>query len=398
MKRASLAAAWLVLYGLCGCGSSGATGGPAEGGTAGQQAMPATAWMPPGATPAAAAPIGTAAPGVSAAPSAPVASPAGDMPLVPPSAVGDALGDGMSPTSSPTLPTGNTPGVGVQGGASGGVGGGMASAPTGDGSTPSTTPVGPVTNAGRDPVIPDVTEECPSWRSGTISFMGLGGIAVQAGSKGAEPGAPMVFYWHGTGSFAGEYATMASAVHRGVMAEGGILVSFQGSTGGDLLSGTAVFGKGDLDLADQLAACAVRDHNVDPHRIFATGCSAGGLFSTNMAALRSNYIAAAAPNSGGMSFPQPFQNDYTPALMTVHGAPGLDVVIIDFSDSSKTADGIFAGRGGFVVNCNHGGGHCGGGGLAPDIWEFFKAHPYGVDAPWTSGLPSGFNSKCEIIK
>jgi len=57
---------------------------------------------------------------------------------------------------------------------------------------------------------------------------------------------------------------MAGAVRSGVESEGGVLVSFQGTTGGDALSGTSVFGRGHLELVDQLAACAVRDHNVDP--------------------------------------------------------------------------------------------------------------------------------------
>ena len=113
--------------------------------------------------------------------------------------------------------------------------------------------------------------------------------------------------------------------------------------------------------------------------MFATGCSAGGLFSAAMAAERSSYIAAAAPNSGGWTTPVRFENDHTPALMTIHGAPGVDVVGVDFSNTSATADMAFKARGGYVVNCNHGGSHCGGGGLAPEIWKFFKAHPFGVD-------------------
>jgi hypothetical protein len=266
-------------------------------------------------------------------------------------------------------------------------------APVGDPTQPAPTPV---EGGSAAPVIPAVTGECPTFRSGTISFMGLGGIEIVAGPKAAGPTAPMVFYWHGTGSFAGEFNGMATAVRDGVLAEGGVLVSFQGTTGGDLLSGTFIFGAGDFELVDQLVACAVRDHNVDPRRIFATGCSAGGLFSAAMAAERSSYVAAAAPNSGGFTVPVGFENAYTPALMTIHGAPGVDVVAVDFSVTSATADDAFKSRGGFVINCNHGGGHCGGGPLAGDIWQFFKAHPYGVDPhPWTS-LPAGFNSACEI--
>ena len=242
-----------------------------------------------------------------------------------------------------------------------------------------------------------LTAECPAFRNGTITFMSLGGISVVAGSKASSPTAPMVFYWHGTGSFSGEYATMAAAVSQGVTSEGGVLISFQGTTGGDLLSGTAIFGKGDLALTDQLYACAVKNHNVDPKRVFATGCSAGGLMSGSMAALKSSYVAAAAPNSGGWTAPLQFDSKNTPALMTIHGAPGVDVVIIDFSNSSATADKAFKAAGGFVMDCNHGGGHCGGGGLAGDIWKFFKAHPYGTKpSPWASALPAGFSSACKI--
>ena len=134
----------------------------------------------------------------------------------------------------------------------------------------------------------------------------------------------------------------------------------------------------------------MRAHNIDPRRIFTTGCSAGGLFSAALAARRSNYIAAAAPNSGGWVTTVPVRTDNTPALMTIHGGPS-DVVGVNFADTSADADRAFKARGGFVINCNHCGGHCGATALAPSIWEFFKAHPYGVTPnPW-SALPSGIS-------
>ena len=272
-----------------------------------------------------------------------------------------------------------------------GAAGGGATGQAGAAATP--TPAGK-----GNPVIPAASGECPTLRNSTITMMGVGGIAIQAGTKPAGPTAPMVFYWHGTGGSSGEYALQATAVHRGVIAEGGILVSFQNTAGGDLLSGTFIFGAGDFKIADQLVACAVKDYNVDPRRIYATGCSAGGLFSAAMAAERSNYMAAAAPNSGGWTVPVRFQNNYTPALMTVHGAAGVDVVVVDFSVTSKSADDAFKARGGFVINCDHGGFHCGGGSFAGDMWTFFKAHPYGVEPqPWKGGLPAGFNRACKIF-
>jgi hypothetical protein len=184
---------------------------------------------------------------------------------------------------------------------------------------------------------------------------------------------------------------MAAAIRDGVVNEGGVLVSFQGTTGGDLLSGTSIFGASDFNLTDQLFACAVRDHNVDPRRVFTTGCSGGGIFAVSMAARRSS-----SSNSGGWVSPVTWQNGHTPALMTVHGAAGLDVVVVDFSVASATADAQFKGRGGFVIDCNTGGGHCGGTALAPDVWTFFKAHPFGVaPQPW-SALPPGFSNLCSI--
>jgi hypothetical protein len=303
-------------------------------------------------------------------------------------------GMGSPAGSGGTSGLGGTGGVGGPVGGTGGVGGpvGGMGGPAGSGGSG-----GSMIGSGM-PTIPAVAGDCPDFVDGVISFMGLGGIRVAAGPKPSSATAPMVFYWHGTLSSAGEYVGMAGAVAAGVTGEGGILVAFDGTTGGDLLSGTSIFGAGDFEIADQLVACAVQNHNVDPRRIYATGCSAGGLFSTAMAAKRSSYLAAAAPNSGGLTVPVPFENDYTPPLMTIHGAPGSDVVFIDFSNSSATADEAFKGRGGFVINCNHGGGHCGGGGLAGDIWEFFKAHPYGVDPnPWESSLPAGFHSSCELF-
>lgn len=302
--------------------------------------------------------------------------------------------NGGTGAESGTGGMGGSGGLGGSGGigASGGIAGSGGTA--GEGGTGNVGGSGATTGS-KDPKIPPVNGACPAFTNSTVTVMGLGGIQIVAGPKAAGPTAPMVWYWHGTGSTAGEFASMAAQVRAGVVAEGGVLVSFQGTKGGDLLSGTNIFGAADFPVVDQITACAVQNHNINPRRIFATGCSAGGLFSAALAARRSSYIAAAAPNSGGWVAPVQWENDYTPALMTVHGEN--DMVIVNFKTTSTTADNAFKGRGGFVVNCNHGGGHCGGRGLAPQIWEFFKAHPYGVDPkPWSS-LPAGFPATCKIF-
>jgi poly(3-hydroxybutyrate) depolymerase len=176
-------------------------------------------------------------------------------------------------------------------------------------------------------------------------------------------------------------------------------VSFQGSlgTGGDC-SGTAAFSKDDFKVADLIAACAVRDYAIDPRRIYATGCSAGGLQSGCMAALRSSYIAAVAPNSGGEVFKETLQDSkHVPALMTMHGGSS-DVVVVSFASTSATCDAQMKAAGGFVVNCDHGGGHCSApAALYTAAWEFMKAHPFGVTPePYSSGLPASFPSYCKV--
>jgi poly(3-hydroxybutyrate) depolymerase len=226
--------------------------------------------------------------------------------------------------------------------------------------------------------------------------MGLDGIRIVRGTVPGELRAPMLVYWHGSVSTSDEYVQFAAPIASGITEAGGIIVSFQGTTGGDLYSGTSIFGVGDLKLADQLVACAVRDANIDPRRIYTTGCSAGGLFATAMGALRSSYIAAVAPNSGGFVVTPPFDSMHTPALMTVHEPPGTNAGILDFAQTCATADKAFKARGGFVIDCNTGAGTCGGGPLAGDVWKFFQAHPFAVTPePWT-GLPLGFSTKCMI--
>jgi dienelactone hydrolase len=247
------------------------------------------------------------------------------------------------------------------------------------------------------PVIPMVSADCPTWQNDTITFMGLAGIKIEAGSKPATPTAPMLVYWHGTASTSDEYATMAAPIANGVTQAGGVIVSFQGTTGGDLSSGNAIFGQGDLNVVDGLVACAVRDHNVDTRRIYTTGCGAGGVFAVSMAAMRSAYVAAVAPNSGGTVQSPSFENDHTPPLMTVHGAPSNASPIIDPTQEYKAADALFESKRGFVIDCDTGAGFCSGKSLAGDVWEFFQAHPFGVDPePWASGLPAGFSSQCKI--
>jgi hypothetical protein len=190
---------------------------------------------------------------------------------------------------------------------------------------------------------------------------------------------------------------MAAPIAQGIKSEGGIIVSFDGSTGkGNCgISGTAIFCDGDFEIMDQYVACAVKNRNVDPKRIYTAGCSAGGLTATAMAAMRAQYIAASVPNSGGSSFPSAFSSPHIPPIMLIHGAMGTDVVGLDFAQSSASAAATWRQKGGLALDCDTGGSHCGGSVYAGDGWTFMKAHPFGVSPePYKDGLPSGWTAKC----
>jgi len=302
---------------------------------------------------------------------------------------GDLIVDSGTPDTDiqPPIDSGSPDGNGVV--STGGTNGGAAGS-------------GPLPPAANDPVIPQVEGDCPGFVNGPLNFMGLSGQIV-AGAKGSGDGA-LLFYWHGTVMNSGEYFMIGANATR-ITSAGGVIVSIQGPAsgeGGGMCSGTFIFGDGvTWDIVDQITACAVRDHNINPRRIYATGCSAGGLQSGCMASRRSSYVAAVATNSGGAVFFLPLQDPLrAPAAICAHGAPGVDVVAVDFSQTSRTFGNGLKAAGGFVVLCNHGGGHCGiPGNCYTAAFDFMFDHPFGTKpSPYASGgLPASFPSYCEIL-
>jgi predicted esterase len=250
---------------------------------------------------------------------------------------------------------------------------------------------------GPEPTLPPIVGECPVFMNGTVMVAGHKSIVLQVGEP--NKGGAVLFYWHGTGSSASEGAGYNGNAE--VVASGGIVAAFNGSQssgrGGDC-SGTAAHNMADFEATDQIVACGKMMHGIDARRIYTTGCSAGGLQSGCLAQMRSSYIAAAAPNSGGVVAPQAWQTEHTPAIFTMHGGPS-DQVIVVFSQTSATLDQSAKSHGSFVVNCDHQGGHC----QAPaDLqkagWQFMKDHYWGIsESPWAKGMPPGVPDYCKVF-
>jgi hypothetical protein len=258
---------------------------------------------------------------------------------------------------------------------------------------------------GPAPVIPDALEACPTLATGTVTVLGSP-VQMFVGTRQEDKKAPLLFYWHGTGSVSGEASALIQNQIDEITADGGLVASFTDTMPGVAAAdqgdytGPFVWHQDDFQMADQILACAVQQLNIDTRRIYSAGCSAGGLQSGAMAYERSSYIAAVLPNSGGVGLVRTFQEPaHIPNVITAHGAPGVDVVVLDFSGTSATFDDDIVAHGGFAVDCNHGGGHCG---APPDLhdaqWQFAKDHPFGVyPEPYAAGLPSTFPSYCQIV-
>jgi predicted esterase len=249
------------------------------------------------------------------------------------------------------------------------------------------------------PLLPKSSAACPKLATGVVS---IGGADVQlwVGARAPSQHGPLIVYWHGTGSSPQEVEFMLPAPRDEVLAQGGLIAAPVSTTAKGETTGADTWSTGDFDVADQLVACAVQQLDIDVKRIYTAGCSFGAVQAAALAYARSTYIAAAMLNSGGLVMPRALQDAArVPAVISGHGARSTDVVIVNFADASLAYDKDLVARGGFAVDCNHGGGHCGAPqDLVAAQWEFLKAHPFAVaPEPYAGGLPASFPAYCKIV-
>jgi hypothetical protein len=268
------------------------------------------------------------------------------------------------------------------------------SATESEGGQDSVTPSG----SGKAPRIPAKPMSCPEIKTGTVTVNGQR-VQLWVGAKKPGKQGPILFYWHGTGSTPTEATRFLGEGFKEIQEEGGVIASFTTSTGKGQNTGNNVWYTGDFEMTDALLACAIEQQDVDPYRVYTAGCSAGGLHASAMVYSRSSYLAAAMPNSGGNVVRVAAEDaSHVPPVMATHGAPGRDVVVVDFSETTARQAKDLTSKEGFMVVCNHGGGHCGAPVEVQNAqWKFLKAHPFGVDPlPYAGGLPADFPSSCKI--
>lgn len=265
---------------------------------------------------------------------------------------------------------------------------------------------------GPEPKIPQAPDVCPVLQTGTVDVLGMP-VEMWVGEKQPDKKGPVLFYFHGTGSTSDEISafmnTTANPIVDEIVAQGGVVASFTSTIKTGDNTGNLIWYTGDYDLADVILACAVQQLNIDTRRIYAAGCSAGGLEVGTMAFMRSSYLAGVIPNSGGYILPPNVKFDdpsHVPAVMTAHGTYDNDFVILHFSVWSMQLDQMMLAAGGAPVDCTHPNGHCmifSPNVIDPGIvisaqWQFLKDHPFGfTEDPYANGLPSSFPSFCTKV-
>jgi dienelactone hydrolase len=286
-------------------------------------------------------------------------------------------------------------------GTSGGASAGTAGQPTNGGSTS-----GGAMGNDSPTMLPTAAETCPSIQSGNMTFLGQS-VTVWAGAPAASSGGPLVIYWHATGGVPQEAVSgLGQAAIDEITAQGGMVAAQAQTTGMGTNTGNNVWFTGDFAVADEIVACAIEQLHIDVRRIYASGFSAGGLQTAWMSYERSGYLAAVVPYSGGLTglagivltpteTPQDPSN--VPAAMAVHGRAGADVVILDFAVQSLAYLDDVNAKGGFAVECDHGGGHMIPSAIPASTWQFLKAHAFKTKpSPYAAGLPASFPEYCKI--
>lgn len=238
--------------------------------------------------------------------------------------------------------------------------------------------------------------DCPTFEEGANTFAtGETTYTVHVWLPDDPAGAPLLTAWHWLG---GSARSLVNAMDlEDIVDDHGVILVAADSDGSQFewhfLDDPA--GNPDLLLFEDLVACAHAQWAVDLDRVYATGMSAGGLWTSYLTMHAAEWLAATAPMSGGIEAYTPTAAPI-PAMLT-WGGPSDLYSTYSFEDATLRMSDAMVADDNFVVLCEHDDGHT----LAPwgtgPAWEFLAAHPKGVDPwPWADGLPEGLPDGCRL--
>ncbi|MCP4810808.1 MAG: prolyl oligopeptidase family serine peptidase [Proteobacteria bacterium] len=239
---------------------------------------------------------------------------------------------------------------------------------------------------------------CPDMKNGemTITSDGIDREIILK-LPGDPSGAPVWFNWHWLGGSASD-----AVRYQGLktVKQAGYIVVVPESRDGMAASEWGFIGDGsqagpDLALFDDVLSCLDEQYDVDNSRVYTTGMSAGGLWSTYLVMHRSEYLAAAAPLSGGtgvfVDYTEPARD--MPVLLT-WGDANDKYNGLSFDDASKEFEADLVEDGHWVRTCVHTQGHVIPNEATDYTLQFFEDHPWGVDPVPGFGDASVYPSFC----
>ena len=240
---------------------------------------------------------------------------------------------------------------------------------------------------------------CPTLVEGTNEAFASGGEERKFELRlPANPeGAPVLFGWHWLGGNARQairYLELEDAV-----ADGYIVLAPESCCSAYEWNFTQPEeGNVDLALFDDALACLSDQFAVDLNRVYATGMSAGGLWTSYLTIHRSQNLAGTAIFSGGtkgvIAYSAPV--DDIPVL-ALWGGPDDTYATLSFEEATAGMTESLLADGHFVINCDHGGGHTIPANPSSYFAPFFAAHPKGVTPePWAAALPANYPDICWI--
>jgi hypothetical protein len=251
------------------------------------------------------------------------------------------------------------------------------------------------------PRVPLPSRACPPLVTGLATIRGA---SVQLWAGEFVPGrvGPLLVYWHDAGGSGSDAESLTAGALDDIVANGGIVAALVSTTGTGLITGHGTWYVDDLDVADDIVACAALQRTIDVARVYTAGCGMGGVQAAAMALLRSEYVTAAMLNSGGSLVAyRSVDPDHVPAIIAAHGPLGTDVAdSVDFATATQTLVDNVAAQGGLAVSCAHERGHCDADrDLLAAEWQFVRAHSYGVKpSPFAAGLPHEFPANCQTVR
>lgn len=238
--------------------------------------------------------------------------------------------------------------------------------------------------------------DCPSMVDGDIDFeTGDTEYEVELRIPDDPEGATVLFAWHwlgGTATQAIRYMDLED-----IVGDDNVIIVAPRSDDSQFEWHflEAADGNPDLLLFDDLLSCLWQEYDVDLDRVHATGMSAGGLWTSYLTIHRSEWLASAAPLSGGANtglYSAPAED--IPVLLS-WGGPSDNLNGLSFHDMSLFLGESLADDGHFVIECEHDDGHNLPPGGIRYAYDFLMDHPKGVDpSPYADGLPDDFPSWC----